>query len=85
MRKDGSVSGLVGGSSQGGLTLLGLGALLTGSSTYSELMELASKGDRRNIDLLVKDTAGTDYSVSASDQMVSSFGKVAKQRSANPG
>ncbi|ELT96599.1 hypothetical protein CAPTEDRAFT_226291 [Capitella teleta] len=75
---EGSCEGLVGGSSQGGLTFLGLGALLTKAQSFEELIQLAEKGDRRNVDLLVKDTAGSDYNNAPSDSMVSSFGKAAK-------
>ena len=49
--------------------------------SFEELVELAEKGDRRNVDLLVKDTAGSDYNHAPSDSMVSSFGKAAKMLS----
>ena len=45
--------------------------------SYSELIELAERGERRNVDLLVKDTAGGDYNIAVSDDLVSSFGKAA--------
>jgi pantothenate kinase len=48
-------------------------------------VELAERGDRRNLDLLVKDTAGSGYNLMPSDGMVSSFGKAAKQNTTNPG
>ena len=51
--------------------------------TYSELIQLAERGDRHNVDLLVKDTAGSHYNVSP-DNMVSSFGKAAKLGVKNP-
>ncbi|KAI0227194.1 4'-phosphopantetheine phosphatase [Lamellibrachia satsuma] len=70
---------VVGGSSQGGLTFLGLGALLTQAKTYKELVDLALGGDHHNVDLLVRDTAGAGYSVATSDCLVSSFGKAARQ------
>ena len=41
-------------------------------------MDLAEKGDRRNVDLLVKDTAGSQYNIAPPEGMVSSFGKPAK-------
>ena len=46
--------------------------------SFGELVELAEKGDRRNVDLLVKDTAGSQYNKAPPEGMVSSFGKPAK-------
>lgn len=43
------------GSGIGGGTLMGLGALLTGETDFIKLVELASKGNKGNVDLLVKD------------------------------
>ncbi|EIJ81380.1 pantothenate kinase [Bacillus methanolicus PB1] len=43
------------GSGIGGGTLMGLGALLTGETDFSKLVELASNGNKGNVDLLVKD------------------------------
>ncbi|HAQ06419.1 MAG TPA: type II pantothenate kinase [Bacillus bacterium] len=43
------------GSGVGGGTLIGLGSLLAGVSEFSELVKLAAKGNRGNVDLLVKD------------------------------
>ncbi|KAK2148406.1 hypothetical protein LSH36_499g00014 [Paralvinella palmiformis] len=83
INKEGVCTGVVGGSTQGGLTFLGLGALLTSAKTYSELVDLAERGDRHNVDLLVRDTAGSHYNVSP-DHMVSSFGKAAKLGFKNP-
>ena len=48
--------------SLGGGTFLGLCGLLTGCETFEEAIELASTGDSRNIDKLVKDIYGGDYS-----------------------
>lgn len=48
--------------SLGGGTFLGLCCLLTGCDTFEEAIELASSGDSRNIDKLVKDIYGGDYS-----------------------
>jgi type II pantothenate kinase len=45
----------VGGSALGGGTLLGLGRLLLGVETFDEICELAARGDRRKVDLLVGD------------------------------
>jgi type II pantothenate kinase len=43
------------GSGIGGGTFMGLGTLLSTKNEYSQLVEQAKKGDRANIDLLVKD------------------------------
>ena len=47
--------------SLGGGTFLGLCCLLTGCETFEDAIELASKGDHRNVDKLVKDIYGGDY------------------------
>ena len=47
--------------SLGGGTFLGLCCLLTGCETFEEAIELASVGDNRNVDKLVKDIYGGDY------------------------
>ena len=48
-------------------------------------MKLASQGNRCNVDLLVKDTAGSHYNKAPPDGMVSSFGKPAKDLSHGTG
>ena len=47
---------------------------------FDELLELAEKGDHRNVDMQVKDIYGGAYSALGlpSDLIASSFGKVAK-------
>ena len=52
---------------------------------FTELQELAERGDRGSIDLFVKDTAGSGYSFAPPDAMVSSFGRVAKLHAHDPG
>uniref|UniRef100_A0A8C7YZA9 pantothenate kinase n=1 Tax=Oryzias sinensis TaxID=183150 RepID=A0A8C7YZA9_9TELE len=49
------------GTSLGGGTFLGLCCLLTGCETFEEALEMASKGDSKNVDKLVKDIYGGDY------------------------
>lgn len=44
-----------GGTALGGGTLLGLGAVLLGTSRFEEVVALARQGDRRRVDLLVGD------------------------------
>lgn len=45
----------VGGTALGGGTILGLGAVLLGTPRFDEITELAARGDRRRVDLLVGD------------------------------
>lgn len=49
------------GTSLGGGTFLGLTCLLTDCQSFEEAMELAAKGDNRNVDKLVKDIYGGSY------------------------
>ncbi|XP_071551021.1 4'-phosphopantetheine phosphatase isoform X2 [Panulirus ornatus] len=67
----------IGGTSMGGGTFWGLGSLLTKATGFDELLQLASAGDHRNVDLLVKDIYGGDYSALglSGDIIASSFGK----------
>lgn len=41
----------------------GLCCLLTGCKSFEEALELAAKGDNKNVDKLVKDIYGGDYTV----------------------
>jgi type II pantothenate kinase len=68
----------VGGTALGGGTLSGLGVALTGSSGFDDLMELASAGDRRNIDLLVSDIYPTSELPLPGDLNAASFAKLAR-------
>ena len=52
---DGEAVRRVGGTALGGGTLLGLGRALAGTSRFEELVALASAGDRRRVDLLIRD------------------------------
>lgn len=47
--KDGTFR-VIDGSFQGGRSFLGLATLLTGRKTFTEIMELATKGNNRNVD-----------------------------------
>lgn len=49
------------GTSIGGGTFQGLCAILTGCETFEEAIDLASKGDSRKVDRLVRDIYGGDY------------------------
>ncbi|XP_046852774.1 4'-phosphopantetheine phosphatase-like isoform X2 [Xenia sp. Carnegie-2017] len=52
----------VGGTSMGGGTFWGLGSLLTSAKGFDELLDLAKGGQHSNVDMLVKDIYGGDYS-----------------------
>jgi len=45
----------IGGTGLGGGTILGLGRLLLGARTFTEIASLASRGQRRSVDLVVSD------------------------------
>ncbi|KAK3733934.1 hypothetical protein QZH41_009580 [Actinostola sp. cb2023] len=67
----------VGGTSMGGGTFWGLGSLLTNAKGFDELLELATQGQHKNVDMLVKDIYGGAYADIGlpGDLTASSFGK----------
>ncbi|KAL5962476.1 4'-phosphopantetheine phosphatase [Taenia solium] len=72
----------VGGTSLGGGTFWGIGSLLAGGQmSFDELLELADKGDHREVDMLVKDIYGGAYESLglAGDVIASSFGLAARR------
>ncbi|RUS27179.1 fumble-domain-containing protein, partial [Jimgerdemannia flammicorona] len=71
----------ISGTSLGGGTLWGLLSLLTGAQTFDEMLDASQIGDNRNVDMLVGDIYGTDYSKIGlkSTTIASSFGKVFKR------
>jgi pantothenate kinase len=52
----------IGGTATGGGTFCGLGKMLTKAKGFDELLELASVGDHRKVDMLVRDIYGEDES-----------------------
>lgn len=72
----------VSGSSIGGGTFWGLCKLLTDIQSFDQVKELSSRGDSRNVDLMVGDIYGSDYSALGlgADVIASSLGKVATNR-----
>ncbi|KAH8551212.1 pantothenate kinase [Umbelopsis sp. PMI_123] len=68
----------ISGTSLGGGTLWGLLSLLTDAKSFDEMLEMSQHGDNRNVDLLVGDIYGSDYSKLGlkSSKIASSFGKV---------
>lgn len=67
----------VGGTALGGGTLLGLAALLLGSSDFDALVALAARGDRRRVDLLVGDIYAAGSLPLPAEINASSFAKLA--------
>lgn len=65
----------VGGTALGGGTLMGLGGLLLGDVSFSDLTALAARGDRRRVDLLVSDIYRPGEIALAGDATAASFGK----------
>merc|ERR1719457_150295 len=70
----------IGGTATGGGTFWGLGKLLTSAKDFDELLSLAEQGDHRNVDMLVKDIYGADYTALGlpADLIASSFGNIIK-------
>ena len=68
----------VGGTSVGGGTFWGLSSLLTGATSFDEMLDLAAQGDNSKVDMLVGDIYGADYKKIGltSNIIASSFGKV---------
>eukprot|EP01117_Protostelium_nocturnum_P016756 TRINITY_DN6701_c0_g4_i1.p1 TRINITY_DN6701_c0_g4~~TRINITY_DN6701_c0_g4_i1.p1 ORF type:complete len:377 (+),score=127.41 TRINITY_DN6701_c0_g4_i1:802-1932(+) len=76
----------VSGSSLGGGTFWALAKELTDIKSYDEVQELSQKGDNKNVDLLVGDIYGSDYSALGlkADLIASSLGKIAVRREDAP-
>ena len=69
----------VSGTSLGGGTFWGLGRLLTGCTSFDELLELSTRGDNSSVDMLVGDIyGGLDYEKIGLEAttIASSFGKI---------
>lgn len=68
----------VSGTSLGGGTFCGLSKLLTGINEFEELLERASLGSNKRVDLLVSDIYGQDYTTVGlpADIPASSFGRI---------
>jgi type II pantothenate kinase len=73
----------VGGSALGGGTLLGLARLLLGVDSYEEITELARRGDRRKVDLLVGDIYDEGELPLPAEINAASFGKLASREPAD--
>ncbi len=69
----------VGGTGLGGGTLQGFGRLLLDESDYDALASLASQGDRRKVDLLVRDLYGAGETPLSGDLTAANLGHVASR------
>ncbi|KAI9016414.1 type II pantothenate kinase [Phycomyces nitens] len=71
----------ISGTSLGGGTLWGLLSLLTNAQSFDDMLEISKEGDNKNVDLMVGDIYGTDYTRHGlkSTRIASSFGKVFKK------
>lgn len=78
MLVDGLAVTRVGGTALGGGTIVGLGALLAGTGRFAELAELAERGARQRVDLLVSDIYRAGEIALAGDLTAASFGKLAR-------
>lgn len=68
----------VGGTALGGGTLLGLSAATLGIRDYAELLALAARGDRRKVDLLVRDIDPTGDLALPAEITAASLAKLAR-------
>lgn len=64
------------GSAVGGGTLMGLGSRLIGSANYTEIVHLASKGDRTHADVSIADMDFEDVDTLDPRMTLSNFGKL---------
>ena len=69
----------VSGTMIGGGTLVGLSNLLTGIKDFDKIIEMASKGNNSNVDMMVKDIYGqhSPFKELQGDLLASSFAKIA--------
>jgi type II pantothenate kinase len=77
MLADGLSVNRIGGTALGGGTLLGLAAALLGPRSFAELTELARRGSRARVDLLVSDIYRSGEIPLAGDLTAANFGKLA--------
>jgi type II pantothenate kinase len=80
LRVDGERVERVGGTALGGGTIIGLGRLLLGTDRFDEIVALASRGDRRTVDLLVSDVYRAGATSILRDLTAASFAKLDSTR-----
>jgi type II pantothenate kinase len=73
---DGEAMQRVGGTALGGGTLLGLARLLCQTGSFAEITELASRGERGRVDLLVRDVYPEGGIALPPDLTASNFAKL---------
>ncbi|HNT30736.1 MAG TPA: Fumble domain-containing protein, partial [bacterium] len=74
----------VGGTGLGGGTLMGLGAMLCHVRSFAELESLVEKGDREQVDLLVRDIVGSGIGILPPDLTAANFGRIARNPEHSP-
>jgi type II pantothenate kinase len=79
--EDGGIVNRVGGTGLGGGTLQGFGRLLLGESDHDKLSALAAQGDRRRVDLLVRDLYGEGEIPLSGDLTAANLGRVTSRDS----
>jgi type II pantothenate kinase len=80
MLADGMAVTRIGGTALGGGTIVGLGSALLGTDRFTEIAELAARGTRRQVDLLVSDIYRAGEIPLAGELTAANFGKLAKRR-----
>jgi len=78
LKVEGEDTTRLGGSALGGGTVLGLGVALTGCESYEELCELARRGRRGNVDLLISDIYRPGEVPIPGEATAASFGNLAR-------
>jgi type II pantothenate kinase len=68
----------IGGTALGGGTVVGLGSRLTGTRSFAEIAELASRGARRRVDLRVSDIYRAGEIPLAGELTAASFGRLGR-------
>ncbi len=79
LRIEGESVTRLGGTALGGGTVLGLGVALAGCASYEELCELARRGQRGNVDLLIGDIYGPGEIALPGDATAAAFGNLARR------
>ena len=81
---DGDEAVRVGGTALGGGAMFGLGRLLTGAADFASFCELAARGSRGAVDLMLSDVYPEGEVPLAADMTAASFGKLAWDPSLQP-
>jgi type II pantothenate kinase len=74
----------VGGTALGGGTIVGLGAALCGVRDFDAIVALAARGDRRRVDLLIRDIYPSGDFLLPGDVNAASFAKLARTDCGSP-